>query len=48
VITHNDLKRQLQKAKEENEMLIEAKNIAQQDLQDSNTLLESASLGTEE
>jgi hypothetical protein len=42
---HNDLKRQLQKAKEENEMLIEAKNIAQQD---SNTLLESASLGTEE
>lgn len=45
---HNDLKRQLEDYKSENEMLREAKAKAHKDLMDANKLLDTAAMGSEE
>jgi len=45
---HNDLKKQLEDVKNENEMLRQAKAKANEDLMESNKLLDMAALGSDE
>lgn len=45
---HNDLKRQLDDMKNENELLREARSNAHKDLMEANKLLDVAAMGSEE